>query len=273
MENSANHLDIINYLYDEMSPEEKRKFEEKMAHDSALKEEVEALLETRSLLGQLPDKEVVEPSVKTTSSLIHHNHDSFQWIKPLVSVAAVIVILLVAGYLTRFTLQYNEQGLFISFGANVNHQDRYAEKSEVDQLMKHALANQQVTFQKELAKTSDSLQTLYTLLAQFSQEKNNQRQITPSKAVSEAELKKQIADWQSVNQALLQNYIKTVSQQQQEYMQDVLVQFSDYLQQQRENDLIMIRQNLIDLKDYQDQQKQKTNQTLASIMKTVNQQK
>ncbi|GEM_PF-3295611 len=269
MENSSNHLDIINYLYDEMDPEEKRKFEERMEHDSALKEEVEAMMETRNSLGQMTDHDEIDIPVKATPSFIRQKQETFHWIKPLVSVAAVIMILLVTGYLTRFTIQYNEKGLLISFGETISNQ--YAEKSEVDRMIKEALSGQQTTFHRELTKTNDSLKSLSSLLTQYNHDLN--KGTSTSRMVSEAELNEQIADWQKANQTLLQNYIQVVGKQQQEYMQDVLVQFSDYLQEQREKDLLMIRQNLIDLKDYQDQQKMETNQTLASIMKTVSQQK
>jgi hypothetical protein len=64
--------------------------------------------------------------------------------------------------------------------------------------------------------------------------------------------------------------LQTSSSQQQDYFQAVLTEFSDHLENQREEDLRLIRRSLIDLQESQQTQKQETDQILASILTTVN---
>ncbi len=56
---------------------------------------------------------------------------------------------------------------------------------------------------------------------------------------------------------------------QNQYFETTLTRFSEIIQEQRESDLYMIQSNLITMKEYQDQQKEETNQVLARIFTTV----
>ena len=60
--------------------------------------------------------------------------------------------------------------------------------------------------------------------------------------------------------------------QQQDYFQAVLTEFSDYMENQREEDLRLIRRSLINLQESQEAQKAETDQILANIITTVNNQ-
>ena len=72
------------------------------------------------------------------------------------------------------------------------------------------------------------------------------------------------------NTGLMKDYLKLTSNQQQEYLKTMLTQFNEFMQEQRKQDLAMVRNNLIELKQSQSEQKQETDQVLASILSTVN---
>ena len=75
---------------------------------------------------------------------------------------------------------------------------------------------------------------------------------------------------QNANATLMDNYLRNATVQQQEYFQTVMNQFTEYLQNQREEDLRLIRRSLLNLKDNQDQQQLETQQMLAALLNNVN---
>lgn len=77
---------------------------------------------------------------------------------------------------------------------------------------------------------------------------------------------------QNNNRDLVNEYIRQASAQQQSYIQNLIVNFSDYLQKQRTQDLEKIRTSLVTLKQSQDQQKMETSQILTSLISTMNSQ-
>ncbi|HBH24468.1 MAG TPA: hypothetical protein DDY13_13735 [Cytophagales bacterium] len=262
---------IVEYLYGEMSPADKKDFEEAMTQNPELENEVKAIQQVRETIGEMPEKEVVPPEIPYARLAFKDQKATQGWIKPLLAVAASIALLLVAGMYAEIHVRINDAGWYVGFG-NPAPND-YVAKSEVENIVKEALQKQQASFSQQLTQTRDSVQRIYAALGSY--EGVNAGSINreiPAKAVSENELRQQMASMQSTNRELLQNYLSAVNDQQQAYLQDALTQFSDYLQQQREEDLLMIQRNLIDLKAYQDAQKQETNQVLADIMQTVNRQ-
>ncbi len=269
MEASKRQLEIIDYLYGEMTAVQKAEFEQRMARDEELRKEVESLSGVRASLqesGEARDKDFAPP----VTPILYLNRND-RWLRPWMAVAASVVLLFVVGYLTGFSIRTGDQGLFIGFAETNNTEmvdEQHIEK-KVDELVEA----RQAALQEQLKQTQDSLQMYFALLNNYKDEWQSRENRIPKNAVSESELKQQMEGWQSANRELLQTYLTAVNKQQQAYLQDALMQFSDYLRDQREEDLLTIQQNLIDLKMYQDQQKIETNEVLAELIKTVQQQK
>jgi hypothetical protein len=72
------------------------------------------------------------------------------------------------------------------------------------------------------------------------------------------------------NGLLLQEYLSQASSQQQAYFKTMLTQFSEYLQDQRVEDLNMIQSELLQLNYTQTQQKIATEEVLAGLITKVN---
>ena len=85
-------------------------------------------------------------------------------------------------------------------------------------------------------------------------------------------LQKFFAEAENKNTDLMKEYLKLTTTQQQEYFKTMLTQFNDFMQEQRSEDLTVIRNSLIEIKESQNVQKQETDQVIASILTTVNQQ-
>jgi hypothetical protein len=268
--------ELITYLYDEMSTEERQEFEIAMENNPELKREFEELKEMRQGLAQIQDKEVMEPfflwgkqgSDSWASMFKRRNLLMF---KPFIAVAASLVIVLLVGYLTNFTITYKDQSLYIGFNdSGTKGSEAIYTQDQVAQLVNEEIAKNNAYIFSKLTETESNIDNRFAAL-----ENSQNTQLTPSYAadvVTREELDIFLANVRSNNLKVLQTYLQSSSVQQQDYFQAVLTEFSDFVENQREEDLRLIRRSLINLQEDQQAQKEETDQILASILTTVNNQ-
>jgi len=267
--------ELITYLYDEMSTEERQQFEIAMENNPELKREFEELKEMRSGLAQIQDKEVMEPfflwgkqgAVSWSSMFKRRNLVMF---KPFIAVAASLVIVLLIGYLTNFTITYQNQSLYIGFNkANTVNSEASYTQEQVAQLVNQEIAKNNAFIFSKLTETENNMDSRFAML-----ETSQNTQLTPTFAATDVVTKKELdiflTSVRSNNLKVLQTYLQSSSVQQQEYFQAVLNEFSDFVENQREEDLRLIRRSMITLQENQQSQKEETDQILASILTTVN---
>ena len=269
--------ELITYLYDEMSTEERQQFEIAMENNPELRREFEQLKEMRKGLAQIQDKEVMEPfflwgkqgSDSWASMFKRRNLLMF---KPFIAVAASLVIVFMVGYLTNFTITYKDQSLYIGFNnsGTVGSETTYTQE-QVAELVNEEIAKNNAYIFSKLTETENNMDTRFAAL-----ENSQNTQLTPSYAAADVvtrnELDIFLANVRSNNLKVLQTYLQSSSVQQQEYFQAVLTEFSDFVENQREEDLRLIRRSMITLQENQQEQKEETDQILASILTTVNNQ-
>jgi hypothetical protein len=268
--------ELITYLYDEMSTEERQQFEIAMENNPELKREFEELKEMRQGLAQIQDKEVMEPfflwgkqgSDSWASMFKRRNLLMF---KPFIAVAASLVIVLLVGYLTNFTITYKDQSLYIVFDdSSTQGSEAIYTQDQVAHLVNEEIAKNNAYIFSKLTETESNIDNRFAAL-----ENSQNTQLTPSYAadvVTREELDIFLANVRSNNLKVLQTYLQSSSVQQQDYFQAVLTEFSDFVENQREEDLRLIRRSLINLQEDQQAQKEETEQILASILTTVNNQ-
>jgi hypothetical protein len=270
--------ELITYLYDEMSTEERHQFEIAMDNNPELRKEFEELQEMRKGLAQIQDKEVMEPfflwgkNDTTASWAAMFRRRSLLMFKPIIAVAASLVIVLLAGYLTNFSITYQDQSLYIGFNKPEGNQEGISyTQEEVAALINQEIAKNNTYIFSKLTETENNLNTRFAHLESSKEMIGTPYQI-PSDVVTQKELNVFLSNIKSNNLKVLQTYLQTSSAQQQDYFQAVLTEFSNYMENQREEDLRLIRRSLVDLQETQQTQKQETDQILASILTTVNNQ-
>jgi len=263
---------LMDYLYGEMTDTEKKVFEKKLLEESELKKELVALQEVREQLGKLEDKEVMEPF-----SITSQGGDG--WFKgpkmrkviqlnPIVAIAVSLVIIMLVGYVTRFSVSYNERGFQLGF--NLNHEavsERALTEADVKRILARELRENTNSFQASLTKEKEALQTRLTSL----ENSIDEVQAKEKQAVTSDDLNQFFIEVQDRNARLLQQYLNQSSTQQQQYFKTMLTQFNDFLQEQRKEDLNEMKSEIIELKYSQIQQKSETDQVLAGLISTVNQ--
>ena len=192
--------------------------------------------------------------------------------KPFIAVAASLVLVLLIGYLTNFTITYQDQSLYIGFNkANNNSNEKSYTQEQVAQLVNAEIAKNNAYIFSKLTETENNIDTRFSAL-ETSQNTKLTPSYIPADVVTKKELDIFLANVRSNNLKVLQTYLQSSSVQQQDYFQAVLTEFSDYMENQREEDLRLIRRSLITLQENQEEQKAETDQMLASILTTVNNQ-
>jgi len=272
MESQDFNKELIEYLYGEMTDAEKKTFEEKLSNDPVMQKELEELKQMRSDLTSLEEKEVMEPF-----SIWAHNKSN--WLKgakrrrsvvltPITAIAASLVLVMLVGYVTNFSVSLNEQGFQMSF---VEAKDKNTQHTITEDDIKRILA-------QEIEKNNNSI---FTTLNEANSALNTRisglendfmtSKIAQNQSVSNEDLNKFFVQSQDRNTQLLQNYLNQTSTQQQQYFKTMLTEFNAYLQEQRAQDLNVLQTDILELKYSQTQQKLETDQVLAGLISTVSQ--
>lgn len=272
MENQDFKNELMDYLYDEMTAKERKEFELKLESDTELLAEYKALKDVRTKLDKLEDKEVMEPFSTWRMS---KSKDFFGVstkrktiiFRPVTAVAASLLILMIVGYLTSFSISINDKGVFLGYGKSTEVEKVFGEE-QASALVQDAIRKNNESLMATMVSSENSIQNQFSSLEE---KLSSQIDTKYASSVTDQDLQNFFTSVESRNSELMKEYLKLTSNHQQEYFKTMLTQFDDFMQEQRKQDLTVIRNNLIELKQSQSLQKQETDQVIASILTAVNQ--
>jgi|GEM_PF-5830916 hypothetical protein len=210
---------MMDYLYDELNPEERKAFEEELAQNPELKEELEAFQSGKEILGNWEDKKVSAPPFFNIYKNPGKNNaqTGYKW---FLSIAASLLILMVAAKFTGLEIS-NQQGEFrIALGQEIQSENQ-VDKDEIQQMVNLALTNYE---QKLDAERKEDKQELESYLTQQSQQ-NKQL------------INNYLTGLQESNVEMMQAYWKESNEQQQVYTENLLTNFAQYIDEQRKEDM------------------------------------
>lgn len=272
MESQDLNRKLIDYLYGEMGSSEKKEFEELLKKDSELRKEMVELQKMRSDLNKLEEKEVMEPfsiwgGSKSNWINGRKQHRSIV-LNPITAIAASLVILMLVGYVTNFSVSINSSGFQLSFNETKQTENPAAiTEDDVKRILAHELDQNNQKIQTNLEETRELFDSKLAVLEKTMDDSRNKN----DQEITTDDLNQFFVDVQEKNAQLLQDYLSQSSAQQQKYFKTMLTQFNDYIQEQRAEDLTMIQSDLLELKYSQTQQKIATDEVLAGLITTVNQ--
>lgn len=272
MENQEFNPELMDYLYGEMTADERRIFEHKLESDTELKKELDDLNLVRNSLDELTDKEVMEPfstwgKTKSTGLLGAFSKRNLIVFRPVTAVAASLLILMLVGYITNFSVSMTDNGFHLGYGKSDLKSEKSLSEDDIKKLLRQEVAQNNEMLLAKLGSEERDLQNKFSVLeaSVASDLKANSTNI-----LTKEDLDNYFSQVENRNTGLMKDYLKLTSNQQQEYLKTMLTQFNEFMQEQRKQDLAMVRNNLIELKQSQSEQKQETDQVLASILSTVN---
>jgi hypothetical protein len=268
-----NETDIVDYLFGELPSDTQKKFEQYMQQNPELAKEVKDLRLTQGVLPSLPDEEVILPlKFSTITGTDKFTNASRKWLYPL-SIAASIAAILVVGYFTQFSLAYGEEGFRMAFNEVAPTQEAVLSEAEINSIIDARVSLATNKWDRQITDMQTSFAT---------QLEQNQR-ITESEIRRVAATRQQteiedeqilsfITQLKDENRKMMQTFYQASADDQQKYMRNILLDFQDYLDSQRQEDLQFIQANMLELKSTSELNQEETDKILANIITTVNNQ-
>jgi hypothetical protein len=269
--------DWMAYLYGEQEEADQLKFEEYIREHPEAGHELDKLRALRTVLSQTADQEVIAPPlfVADSSSASHEAKGHWQlsrFIKVIPAVAASLLLLMVAGRLTETALIISDSEWKLTFGApskapsELNNVHLTAMSPEqVQEMIDASLRRNNVVLQANLEETEKKLQaSIRTNLAVSSDKMNSLAKAASS--ASHQEIRQFIDGMRAENRQLIKEYFQLSSTEQKKYIENLLIDFTRYLQQQRNNDLQLVQTRMNSLEQNTDLFKQETEQILSASL-------
>jgi hypothetical protein len=199
------------------------------------------------------------------------------YLKTIVSIAASLLIVILVGRISGMRIQYQQSELRISFGGGQAADTKPAEvlpsvaslsPADVQAMINASLNQNNLAMQASWKETQEQLDASITKnLAQNSNKID--KLVREASVASQDQVRQFVSGMQSENLQLVKNYFKLSADEQKQYIESLLVDFSKYLQQQRNDDLQVVQSRLNNLEQNTDVFKQETEQILSSIITTV----
>ncbi len=261
---------LISYLYGELSADEAAKVQAYLQANPEELKKWQALSNTKEVMAHVQDKEVIAPPIfmDDTKVVSFWNNNYF---KTVMSIAASVLFLMVAGKLLGTEINYQQGELRISFGGKKIQTENPAQplltEDKVQEMIQSSLAknNEVIT----AGWTEDQKRLSQSIRKNLDQ---NSRKIdelmkTASDA-SQEQVRGFVASLQNDNLKLMKDYFQLSAADQKKYTESLLVDFSEYLKEQRKQDLMILQTRVNSIEKNTDQFKQETEQILANIIST-----
>ena len=266
-------IEIIDYLYGDLSAEMNIKFEEYLKQNSDFANEVNELRLTQNILPNLPEEEVIPPlPISGTTKLSLERKKDRKWLYP-VSIAASIAALLLVGYFTQFSIAIGENGFKLAFNDNQQKTEAQFTKDEILSF----IDNKVTLATDDLKSDMTNMESNFTSLFEQNQKltESEIKRVASMKVqtkIDEAQIVSFIAQLEDENKKAMQKFYQASADNQQTYMRNILIDFNEYLDEQRKKDLQYIQANMLNIKNTSELKQEETDKILANIITTVNNQ-
>ncbi|MBT1705659.1 anti-sigma factor family protein [Chryseosolibacter indicus] len=265
--------DWMAYLYGELEGEEKDRFEQYLQTNIEAQNELLKYQQLRNLISHVDDKEVIAPPL-----VLGDNKQQFwdtPYVKTILSIAASLIIVILVGRMAGISMRVTDNEFKLTFGQPVEvknespvSNDNSLTKEQVRDMINASLQNNNLAIEETWKKNEEKL----TASIKKNLETNSNRidqLVKDASSVSQRDIRDFVASMQSENMRMVKDYFQLTSTDQKKYIEGLLVDFSQYLQQQRNNDLQLVDTRLRSLEQNTNIFQQETEQILTSIISSV----
>jgi hypothetical protein len=264
--------DFMAYLYNEMEGHEKEKFERYLLENPEAQKELSSMQQLSNMMDVVKDKEVIAPPI-----VIGDVNRRFDWntpyLKTILSMAAAVTLIILVGKFAGIQATFSNSEFKLSFG-----QPKKAEAidpvspsltaEEVQQMISTSVNENNMAMQANWKQTQLQLDASIKKNLADNSGKINEL-VQQASLASQDQIRQFVSGMQTENVAMVKDYFQLTSSEQKKYIENLLVDFAKYLQQQRTDDLQLVQNRLNNLEQNTDLFKQETEQILSSIITTV----
>jgi hypothetical protein len=275
MNYKPNEGDWMAYLYGELESAERERMERYITEHAEARTELENLKALRKVMQGVEDKEVIAPPIVLGDSK-QRSLWEYPYAKTILSIAASLLLIMVVGRVTQTSVATDENGLRISFGQLKQTEPLVSQPAlsaeSIQQMIDASLHQSKTSWQTSLEenkqKIDESMREAIT-----ANNRNNERLdalVQQVAAASKDQVQGYVASLQSDNMRMMQNYLQLTANEQKDYMENLLVDFSKYLQQQRNDDLRLLQTKITDVEQNNNLFKAETEQILTNLIGSGN---
>ncbi|MFM9836741.1 MAG: anti-sigma factor family protein [Cyclobacteriaceae bacterium] len=259
---------LMAYLYGELDAAETEKVQLYLQQHPEELKKLQGLGNARDILAQVQDKEVIAPPIFMDDANVKPLWQS-SYFKTVMSIAASLLFLMVAGKFLGTEINYSGGELKISFGGKREAVKEMIQPSlteeKVKEMIQLSLANNNEVVTSSWSEDQKRLsQSIKQNLDQNS--KKIDALMKGAADASQEQVRGFVASLQNENLKLMKNYFQLSAADQKKYTESLLVDFSQYLKEQRKQDMMLFQTRVSSIEKNTDQFKQETEQLIANII-------
>jgi len=226
--------DILRYISNEMNEEEKKRFEQQLAGDKQLREEVEGLMATQKALQNWPEGEFEAPALSTLESGSKPSPLKSLSFRKWMGYAAAVLLLLTFAWISDLQIAQKDNALILSFGP-LEEEASY-DSEQVAQIVDEAVGKYVAQTQKEETINAKKLEwqlaemeeKMTGRLVRFYQKESNK-------------VKQQLSDHERKQLLATEQLVRGLQLEQRVVLQEAILAVLDQLEQQRLEDRIDVK--------------------------------
>lgn len=259
---------LMAYLYGELQGEEKRSVEKYLAENPQAMKDLQGMMDVRKILSVIDDKEVIAPPIVMEDSRQRYFWNT-PYLKTVMSIAASLMLLLVAGKILDLRINFEGNSAQISFGEPAKTTGLPVQPAltaqQVQDMINQSVQNNNQMVEASLSESQKKIDASIRQNMAMNSEKFNEL-VKKASTASEAQISGYVASLKKENQQLVKDYFKLTTNEQQKYIETLLVDFAKYMNQQRTSDLEAIQLRMASMEQNTTLLKEETEQILTSII-------
>jgi hypothetical protein len=263
---------LISWMYGELDETERAKVEAFFSENPEELRKIRQVQAVRDVMANIGDKEVIAPP------LIQEDHPRVVPIwntasfRTAMSIAASFILIIVAGKLLGPEISYANNELRISFGPRGNqppadqvNQVQGMSPTEVQQMIDASVKGSEARIDERLVSAQARLDRTVRSAMTSAPAGIDSLAREMSKA-SESQIQTFVASLREDNLQMMRQYLELSASEQRAYMENLLVDFSKWQQEQRNQDMQILFTRVNSIENNTNQLKEETEQILASII-------
>ncbi|GIV37521.1 MAG: hypothetical protein KatS3mg032_1900 [Cyclobacteriaceae bacterium] len=249
------------YLYGELDEQQRAEAEQYLAENPEARQELATLQAIRTRLAALSDKEVIVP--QSVYENIRAKKTFPRFAVNLLAIAASVTLILISGWVAGIELKWHGNELHITFGRErVSENPQQLTRDDVQLMINETLARHTVAATDAPADLEKQVQNWVKASLPAQTAKENQPNL-------DEYLRQYTAALYTENARIMREYINLASAEQRQAIEELLLDYTRYLNEQRQSDLEKLYTRLYTIEQNTELYKQETNQLLTGIITTV----
>ena len=261
---------LMAYLYGELTATEAEKVQSYLQQHPEELKKLQGLGDLRTVISHIQDQEVIAPPLFMDDANAKPLWQS-NYFKTVMSIAASLLFLMVAGKFLGTEISYSNGELAINFSGKKEPVKEIVQPSLTEEKVKEMIQNSLASNNEVITAnwTEDQKRLSQSIRQNLDQNSKKIDALMKGAAdASQAQVRGFVASLQNENLKLMKDYFQLSTADQKKYTEGLLVDFSEYLKEQRRQDLMILQTRVNSIEKNTDQFKQETEQILASIIST-----